>query len=61
VRTGRDNKGLRVHAAELNVYVNVPLLPNPAEAAATRQSIAALSAKADTLYTIVRAALLPRL
>jgi formiminotetrahydrofolate cyclodeaminase len=50
-----------VHAAELMVRVNLSLLPNPEEAAATRQSVAALSAKADALYGSFRAALLQRL
>lgn len=50
-----------VHAAELNVLVNVSLLPNRDEAAATRQSVAALSAKADALYISFRADLLQRL
>jgi methenyltetrahydrofolate cyclohydrolase len=50
-----------VHASELNVVVNVSLLPNPEEAATTRQSTAALSTKADALYASFRTALLQRL
>jgi methenyltetrahydrofolate cyclohydrolase len=50
-----------VHAAELNVRVNAPLLPNSDEAAATREAMAALSAKADGLYGPFRAALVQRI
>jgi methenyltetrahydrofolate cyclohydrolase len=50
-----------VHAAELNVRVNATLLPGTGEAAATRQVMADLSAKADGLYAPFRAALLRRL
>ncbi|HEY4329626.1 MAG TPA: cyclodeaminase/cyclohydrolase family protein [Phycisphaerae bacterium] len=50
-----------LHASELNMLVNLPLLPNPSEAAALRQSIAALSSKADRLYAEFRAQLLQKL
>ena len=47
-----------VHAGELMVRVNLPLLPNQEEAAAVRQSMSALSGKADAQYAAFRAALL---
>lgn len=50
-----------VHASELNVRINLPLLPNPAEAAATRAAMADLSTKADTLYAAFRTAILQRM
>jgi formiminotetrahydrofolate cyclodeaminase len=50
-----------VHAAEVNVRVNAALLPNPEEATAIRQSTAALSAKADTIYNAFRSAMLGKL
>ena len=50
-----------VHASEINVRVNLPLLPDPQEAATTGQSMAALSAKADQLYAVFRPLLLQRL
>src|SRR5204862_3971713 len=50
-----------VHASEINVRVNLPLLPNREEAAATQKSLADLAAKADGLYGALRAALLQRL
>ena len=50
-----------VHTAELMVRVNLPLLPNPEEAATVRQSMSALSAKADGIYAALRAALLAQI
>ena len=47
-----------VHAAELMVRVNLPLLPNQEEAAAVGESMSALSGKADVQYASFRAALL---
>jgi formiminotetrahydrofolate cyclodeaminase len=47
-----------VHAAELMVRANLPLLPNQDEAAATRQAMADLSAKADRQYAAFRTELL---
>jgi methenyltetrahydrofolate cyclohydrolase len=47
-----------VHAGELMVRENLPLLPNPDEAAQLNQSMAGLSAKADTIYATFRQALL---
>ena len=47
-----------VHAGELMVRENLPLLPNPDEAAQLRQAMADLSAKADRLYASFRKALL---
>ena len=43
-----------VHASEFNVRVNLPLLPNQQEAAALKESLAALVTKADTLYAPLR-------
>jgi formiminotetrahydrofolate cyclodeaminase len=50
-----------VHASELNVRVNLPLLPNRAEAEAMKQNLHDLSAKADKAYEIVRTHLLKTL
>ncbi len=50
-----------VHASELNVRINLPLLPNKEEAAALRQSLAELSAKADATYAAFRAEMLKRI
>ena len=50
-----------VHASEFNVRVNLPLLPNQQEAAALKESLAALVTKADTLYAPLRTALLARM
>jgi len=50
-----------VHAAELLVRVNLPLLPNQEEAAAVQQSMSALSAKADAQYAAFRTALLQKI
>lgn len=47
-----------VHAAELMVRVNLPLLPNQEEAATVRQVMAELSNKADAMYADFRPALL---
>lgn len=43
-----------VHAAELNVLVNLRLLPNRAEAAAKRKELDELALKSDTLYRKIR-------
>jgi len=50
-----------VHVSQLNVLVNVPLLPNPEEGAALRQSIAELVQKADRVYADFRVQFLQRL
>jgi len=52
-----------VHASEMNVRVNLPLLPGGAggeEAETTRRGMAELCAKADGLYAAVRAEILRR-
>ena len=43
-----------VHASELNVRINLPLLPNKEEAAALKQNLYDLSVKADKTYEVVR-------
>lgn len=50
-----------VHASELNVRVNLLLLPNREEAAAVQQSMADLSTKADGLYAAFRVELFQRM
>jgi formiminotetrahydrofolate cyclodeaminase len=50
-----------VHASELNVRVNLPLLPNQQEAAALKQELYDLTVKADRVYTDFRNELLRRL
>lgn len=50
-----------VHASELNVRVNLGLLPNKEEAAALRQELAALSSRADTIYAAFRTQILTRI
>jgi formiminotetrahydrofolate cyclodeaminase len=50
-----------VHASELNVRINLPLLPNQEEAAGTRTAMSALSGKADALYGDFRVAMLRRI
>ena len=50
-----------VHAAELNVRVNLPLLPNTDEADAVRRDMYALAVKADGVYEAFRNELLRRL
>jgi glutamate formiminotransferase/formiminotetrahydrofolate cyclodeaminase len=50
-----------VHAAELLVRVNLPLLPNQDEASDVRQSMSALTAKADAQYAAFRTALLTQI
>jgi formiminotetrahydrofolate cyclodeaminase len=50
-----------VHASEMNVLVNLPLLPQREEAAGVRRELAELSAKADRLYADVRMEILRRL
>jgi formiminotetrahydrofolate cyclodeaminase len=50
-----------VHVAELNVLVNLRLLPNPQEMADTRQKIADSSLKADMIWHKVRDTLVPQL
>jgi formiminotetrahydrofolate cyclodeaminase len=47
-----------VHAGELMVRANLPLLPNQEEAAGLRAAMAELSAKADREYGALRAELL---
>ena len=47
-----------VHAAELNVRINLPLLPSQDEAAAAKQRLYAMSLKADGTYEEVRNQLL---
>jgi formiminotetrahydrofolate cyclodeaminase len=49
-----------VHAGELMVRANLPLLPNQAEAAEMRSVMEALAAKADRKYAAFRAELLQR-
>jgi formiminotetrahydrofolate cyclodeaminase len=52
-----------VHASEMNVRVNLPLLPGGAtgeEAEATRKEMVALCAKADGVYATVRGEILRR-
>lgn len=43
-----------VHASELNVRVNLPLLPNADEAAAVKKRVYELAVKADKTYEAVR-------
>lgn len=43
-----------VHASELNVRVNLPLLPNADEAAAVKKRVYELAVKADKKYEAVR-------
>ncbi len=43
-----------VHASELNVRINLPLLPNPEEGASLKQNLYDLTVKADKTYAIVR-------
>jgi formiminotetrahydrofolate cyclodeaminase len=43
-----------VHASELNVLVNLPLLPNQGEAVELRKNLHDLAAKADTTYGTIR-------
>jgi formiminotetrahydrofolate cyclodeaminase len=43
-----------VHASELNVRVNLPLLPNQDEAAAVKKRVYELAVKADKTYETVR-------
>jgi formiminotetrahydrofolate cyclodeaminase len=50
-----------VHASELNVRINLPLLPNPDEAASLKQNLHDLTVKADKTYEIVRNYLLKTL
>jgi formiminotetrahydrofolate cyclodeaminase len=50
-----------VHASELNVRVNLPLLPNQEEAAALKKEMYELSVKADGVYGDFRNELLRRL
>jgi len=47
-----------VHASEFNVLINLPLLPNQAEAAAMRQNLTELAAKADKTYDTIRVCIL---
>ena len=50
-----------VEAAELMVRTNLPLLPNPDEAAAVRKNMGELAAKADAVYGAFRGALRRRM
>jgi formiminotetrahydrofolate cyclodeaminase len=50
-----------VHASELNVRVNLPLLPNGEEAAGLKKELYDLTVKADEVYTRFRNDLLRRL
>lgn len=50
-----------VHASELNVRVNLPLLPNQEEAGALKKEFYELTVKADGVYTAFRNELLRRL
>jgi len=50
-----------VHLAELNVLVNIRLLPNPLEMEETRKKAADMALKADMLWHKVREHLLPQL
>jgi methenyltetrahydrofolate cyclohydrolase len=50
-----------VEAAELMVRTNLPLLPNPEEAAAVRRTMTELSTKADGVYAAFRGALRKRM
>jgi formiminotetrahydrofolate cyclodeaminase len=50
-----------VHASEFNVRVNLPLLPNPDEAASIKQNLYDLTVKADKTYEVVRNYLLKTL
>jgi len=47
-----------VHASELNVRINLPLLPNQAEAADIKSRLTDTSAKADAIYARIRAHML---
>lgn len=50
-----------VHVAQLNVLVNLRLLPNPEESAETRKKIEEMTLKADMLWHKMREALLPQM
>ncbi|HUO11114.1 MAG TPA: cyclodeaminase/cyclohydrolase family protein [Phycisphaerae bacterium] len=50
-----------VHASELNVRINLPLLPNKEEAAALKQSLHDQSLKADKTYEEIRSFMLKTL
>ena len=50
-----------VHASEMNVRVNLPLLPSLEEADKIRRDMVELTGKADRLYAQVRAEILRRL
>jgi formiminotetrahydrofolate cyclodeaminase len=50
-----------VLASEFNVLVNLPLLPDPAEAAAVRQSLAQASARAQQLFPAIREGVVRRI
>lgn len=50
-----------VHAAELNVLVNLRMLPNPLEGEDIRRRVAELSLKADTVWHHVRSVVHGRL
>jgi len=50
-----------VHASELNVRVNLPLLSNQEEAAAVRVEMGEMSAKADRVYMEFRGRVLGRM
>lgn len=50
-----------VHLAELNVLVNIRMLPNPQEMDETRQKAGDMALKADMLWHKVREQLLPKL
>jgi formiminotetrahydrofolate cyclodeaminase len=50
-----------VHASELNVRINLPLLPNKEEARALKQNLYDLTVKADKTYEVVRNYLLKTL
>jgi formiminotetrahydrofolate cyclodeaminase len=43
-----------VHASQLNVLINLPLLPNKDEAATQKQNLQILTDKADKTYTDIR-------
>jgi methenyltetrahydrofolate cyclohydrolase len=50
-----------VHASEMNVLVNLPLLPSREEAAGVRRDMGDLCGKADLIYAEVRMEILRRL
>jgi formiminotetrahydrofolate cyclodeaminase len=50
-----------VHSSELNVRVNLPLLPNPDEAKTLRQNLHDLTVKADKTYDQIRGFMLKML